>query len=69
VIAEENDEGTTEGDSSHYNSSSDYSTDTELEISPVSQCPVCNLSINTRNSEIERIAVIFNKMMGHRMKM
>ena len=49
-------------------SSSSFSTDTELEINPVSRCPICNLGIELRNREIEKIAVIFNQMMSHRMK-
>jgi len=49
-------------------SSSSFSTDTELEINPVSRCPICNLTIERRNLEIEKIAVIFNQMMSHRMK-
>ena len=55
--------------SSSSSSSSNYSTDTELEIDPVTRCPVCNLAIKQRNSEIEKIAVLFNKMMSHRLKM
>ena len=54
---------------SNRGSSSHYSTDTELEIDPVSRCPICNLPIELRNPEIEKIAVIFNQMMSHRMKM
>ena len=54
---------------SNRGSSSNYSTDTELEIDPVSRCPICNLPIALRNPEIEKIAVIFNQMMSHRMKM
>ena len=54
---------------SNRGSSSNYSTDTELEIDPVSRCPICNLPIELRNPEIEKIAVIFNQMMSHRMKM
>ena len=54
---------------SNRGSSSNYSTDTELEIDPVSRCPICNLPIVLRNPEIEKIAVIFNQMMSHRMKM
>jgi len=53
---------------SNRGSSSNYSTDTELEINPVSRCPICNLGIKLRNREIEKIAVIFNQMMSHRMK-
>ena len=53
---------------SNRGSSSSYTTDTELEINPVSRCPICNLSIELRNPEIEKIAVIFNQMMSHRMK-
>lgn len=60
------DDSNTDSSSSAFSSS--YSTDTELEINPVSQCPVCNLSIKERNLELENIAVIFNKMMEHRMK-
>lgn len=54
--------------SSSSSSSSNYSTDTELEIQPVTKCPVCKLNIKKRNLEIEKVAVLFNKMMAHRMK-
>lgn len=55
-------------DSSSESGSSNYSTDTELEISPVTKCPVCSLGIERRNAGIEKIAVLFNTMMRHRMK-
>jgi hypothetical protein len=54
--------------SSSSSSSSNYSTDTELEIQQVTKCPVCKLAIKKRNPEIEKVAVLFNKMMAHRMK-
>lgn len=56
-------------DSSSSCSDSNYTTDTEHEIQTVTKCPVCNLGIRARNPEIENIAVLFNKMMAHRMKM